>query len=125
MTADGVVPVLAALEAEHVTTATLDGLGLHVPDLDGVAAVRAGAPRQQPVALDEAVCDEVLVLQLDLRVCDEGDHGLVVHHDVAAAGALDHLAGSLVHYLGGEVFGPAGRAIQVPTLKAWKSEFQT
>ena len=65
MTANRVVPVLAALEAEDVSTPALDWPGLHVTDLDGVAAVRAGAPGQEPVALDEAVGDKVLVLELD------------------------------------------------------------
>ena len=115
MAADGVVPVLAALEAEDVSTPALDWPGLHVTDLDGVAAVRTGAPGQEPVALDEAVGDEMLVLQLDPGVGDESDHSLVVHHDVAAPGALDHLTGSLVHYLGGEVLDPTLIAIEVTT----------
>ena len=82
------MPVLATLEAEHVSAPTLHWPGLHVlqsdtlshvksrggmkvqsvsADLhfDGVAAVRAGAPAQQSVALDEAVGDEVLILELD------------------------------------------------------------
>ena len=82
------MPVLATLEAEHVSAPTLHWPGLHVlqidtlahvktrrgmkvqwtsPDLhfDGVAAVRAGAPAQQSVALDEAVGDKVLILELD------------------------------------------------------------
>ena len=111
MTADGVVPVLAALEAEEVATATLDRPGLHMAHLDGVAAVWAGAPGQQPVALDEAVGDEVLVLQLHPGLRDQRHHGLVVHHDVAVPGTLDHLAGALVHDLGGEVLRPARSAI--------------
>ena len=85
------MPVLATLEAEHVSAPTLHWPGLHVlqsdtlahvksrggmraqtvysvsADLhfDGVAAVGAGAPAQQSVALDEAVGDEVLILELD------------------------------------------------------------
>jgi len=115
---DGVVPVLAAGEAEGVTTGALHRPRLHMLHLYCVAAVRTRTPTEQPVALDKAVGDEVLVLQLDPGVGDKSHHGLVVDDDLAAAGALDHLAGSLVHYLGGEVFGPAGRAIQVPTLEA-------
>ena len=49
----------------------------------------------------------MLVLELDLGVCDESHHSLVIHHDVAGPGALDHLAGALVHDLGGEILGPA------------------
>ena len=111
------MPVLAALEAEDVSTPALDGPSLHMADLDGVAAVRAGTPGQEPVALDEAVGDEMLVLQLDPWVGDESDHSLVVHHDVAAPGALDHLTGSLVNDLGGEVLSPALGAEQVAALK--------
>ena len=82
------MPVLATLEAEHVSAPTLHWPGLHVLQIDtlahvetrrgrrvqsisadlhfdGVAAVRAGAPAQQSVALDEAVGDKVLVLELD------------------------------------------------------------
>ena len=82
------MPFLATLEEEHMPALTLHWPGLHVlqidtlahvktrrgmkvqwtsPDLhfDGVAAVRAGAPAQQSVALDETVGDEVLVLELD------------------------------------------------------------
>ncbi len=36
----------------------------------------------------------------------------------AVPGALDHLAGALVHDLGGEVFRPAARAVQVPALQS-------
>ena len=72
---------------------------------------------QGPVALNKAVGDEVLVLQLDPGVSDESHHGLVVDHNLAAAGAFDHLARPLVHDLGGEVLCPAGGAIQVATLE--------
>jgi len=63
-----VVPVLAALEAECVHALACDGSRLHVLHLDGVVAVWARTPPQQPVALYEAVGDEVLVLELDLGV---------------------------------------------------------
>ena len=59
----------------------------------------------------------MLVLELNPGVGDQGHHGLVVHHDVAGAGALDHLAGALVHYLGGEILSPALGAVQVTTLQ--------
>ena len=118
MTADGVVPVLAALEAEDVAAATLDWPRLHVAHLDGVAAVRAGAPGEQPVALDKAVGDQVLVLQLRPGLRDQRHHGLVVHHDVAEPGTLDHLAGALVNDLGGEILHPAGGAVLVAALQA-------
>ena len=59
----------------------------------------------------------MLVLQLDPGVSDESHHGLVVDHNLAAAGAFDHLARPLVHDLGGEVLCPAGGAIQVATLE--------
>ena len=82
------MPVLATLEAEHVSAPTLHWPGLHVLQIDtlahvetrrgrrvqwisadlhfyGVTAVRAGAPAQQSVALDEAVGDKVLILELD------------------------------------------------------------
>jgi hypothetical protein len=36
----------------------------------------------------------------------------------AVPGALDHLAGALVHDLGGEVFRPAARAVQVTALQS-------
>ena len=96
----------------------LDRLGLHMLDLDSIAAVRAGAPSQQTVALHEAVSDQVQLLQLHPGVADQGYHSVVVHHDVAVARALDHLAGSLVHDLGGEVLCPAAGAVQVATLQA-------
>ena len=70
-----------------------------------------------PVALDKAVGDEVLVLQLDPGVGDESHHGLVIDHNLAAARTLDHLARPLVHYLRREVFCPARGAIKVATLK--------
>ena len=60
----------------------------------------------------------MLVLELDPGVGDQGHHGLVVHHDVAVPRALDHLAGSLVYDLGGEVLGPALGAEQVAALQA-------
>ena len=87
-------------------------------NLDSIAAVWAGAPLEQSVALHEAVGDQVLVLELDPGVCDEGHHRLVIHHDVAGPGTLDHLRGALVHNLGGEVLGPALGAEQVTTLQA-------
>ena len=124
-TGDGVVQVLAAAEAEGVIALTLDWLSFNVLrkyiigqqsisamrdshlNLDSLTAVWTGAPLEQFVALHEAVGDEVLVLELDPGVGDERHHGLVVHHDVAGPGALDHLAGALVHDLGGEILGPA------------------
>ena len=137
MTSDRVMPVLTAVEAEAVVTPTLDRLGVHMLrqendyletdidinpvshlNLDSIAAVRTGAPLEQSVALHEAVGDEVLVLELDPGVCDEGHHGLVIHHDVAGPGALDHLRGALVHDLGGEVLSPALGAEQMSTLEA-------
>ena len=87
-------------------------------NLDSIAAVRTGTPLEKSVALHEAVGDEVLVLELDPGVCDEGHHGLVIHHDVAGPGALDHLRGALVHDLGGEVLSPALGAEQMPALEA-------
>ena len=87
-------------------------------DLDSIAAVGAGAPPEQPVALDKAVGDQVLVLQLDPWVTDQGHHRLVVHHNVAVAGALDHLARPLVHDLSSEVLRPAAGAVQVAALQA-------
>ena len=72
---------------------------------------------QGPVTLDKAVGDQMLVLQLDPWVSDESHHCLVIDDDFAAARALDHLARPLVHYLGCEVFCPAGGAVQVTTLK--------
>ena len=86
-------------------------------NLDSIAAVRTGTPLEQSVALHEAVGDKVLVLELDPGVCDEGHHGLVIHHDVAGPGALDHLRGALVHDLGGEVLSPALGAEQMPALE--------
>ena len=59
----------------------------------------------------------MLVLELHPGVGDQSHHGLVVHHDVAGAGALDHLAGALVHNLGGEVLGPALGAVEVAALQ--------
>ena len=124
-TGDGVVQVLAAAEAEGVIALTLDWLSFNILrkyiigqqsisairdshlNLDSLTAVWTGAPLEQFVALHEAVGDEVLVLKLDPGVGDERHHGLVVHHDVAGPGALDHLAGALVHDLGGEILGPA------------------
>ena len=124
-TGDGVVQVLAAAEAEGVIALTLDWLSFNILrkyiigqqsisairdshlNLDSLTAVWTGAPLEQFVALHEAVGDEVLVLELDPGVGDERHHGLVVHHDVAGPGALDHLAGALVHDLGGEILGPA------------------
>ena len=137
---DGVVPVLAAGEAEGVAAGALHWLRLNMLHLDRVAAVRTRAPAQQPstkdvktvatsqyfqgpVALDKAVGDEMLVLQLDPGVGDKGHHRLVVDDDLTAARALDHLARPLVHDLGGEVLCPAGGAIQVTTLKTWKTLF--
>ena len=124
-TGDGVVQVLAAAEAEGVIALTLDWLSFNILrkyiigqqsisalrdshlNLDSLTAVWTGAPLEQFVALHEAVGDEVLVLELDPGVGDERHHGLVVHHDVAGPGALDLLAGALVHDLGGEILGPA------------------
>ena len=60
----------------------------------------------------------MLVLELDPGVGDQGHHGLVVHHDVAGPGTLDHLAGALINNLGGEVLCPALGAEQVAALQA-------
>ena len=154
------MPFLATLEEEHMPALTLHWPGLHVlqidtlahvktrrgmkvqwtsPDLhfDGVAAVRAGAPAQQSVALDEAVGDEVLILELDpgvgkyffftfnqlFSVVHQPGVGYQVHDgldiddDVACAGTLYHLTGALVHDLRGEILGPALRAEQVTALQ--------
>ena len=54
-------------------------------NLDSVAAVWAGAPLEQSVALHEAVGDEVLVLELDLVLC-QLHHGLVVNNDITTKG---------------------------------------
>ena len=62
---DGIVPVFTAGEAEGVAAGALDRPGLHVLHLHGVAAVWTGTPAEQPVALHEAVGDEMLVLQFD------------------------------------------------------------
>ena len=48
---------------------------------------------------------------------DQCHHRLVVDDDLAAAGALNHLAGALIHNLGGEVLGPALGAEQVAALQ--------
>ena len=87
-------------------------------NLDSIAAVWARAPLEQSVTLHKAVGDQVLVLELDPGVCDEGHHRLVIHHDVAGPGTLDHLRGALVHNLGGEVLSPALGAEQVSALEA-------
>ena len=42
---------------------------------------------------------------------DQRHHRLVVDDDLAAAGALNHLARTLVHDLGGKVLRPARSAI--------------
>ena len=47
------MPPLAAGEAELMTAAALDWLGLDVIDLDGVIAVRSCAPLHQTVALED------------------------------------------------------------------------
>ena len=135
-TGDGVVQVLAAAEAEGVIALTLDWLSFNILrkyiigqqsisairdshlNLDSLTAVWTGAPLEQFVALHEAVGDEVLVLQLDSWVSDQRHHSLVVDDDLAVARALDHLAGPLVHDLGGEVLRPARGAVQVAALKA-------
>ena len=62
---DGIVPVFTAGEAEGVAAGALDRPGLHVLHLHRVAAVWTGTPAEQPVALHEAVGDEMLVLQFD------------------------------------------------------------
>lgn len=63
--AHGVVPVLAAREAEGVRAAARDGRGLHVRlHLDRVAAVRRRAPAQQPVALHATVSTTLLARTL-------------------------------------------------------------
>ena len=134
MTLDRVMPVLTAVETEAVVTSTFYQLGSHMlrqeydysetdinPDphlnLDSITTMRTGAPLEKSVTLHEAIGDEVLVLELDLGVCDEGHHCLVIHHDVAGPGALDHLRGALVHDLGGEVLSPAMGAEQMATLE--------
>ena len=62
---DRVVPVLAAGKAEGVAAGALHWPRLHVLHLHRVAAVWTGTPAEQPVALHEAVGDEMLVLQFD------------------------------------------------------------
>ena len=62
---DGIVPVFTAGEAEGVSAGAFDRPGLHVLHLHRVAAVWTGTPAEQPVALHEAVGDEMLVLQFD------------------------------------------------------------
>ena len=61
----------------------------------------------------------MLVLQLHSWVSDQRHHSLVVDDDLAVARALDHLAGPLVHDLGGEVLRPARGAVQVAALKTY------
>jgi len=59
----------------------------------------------------------MLVLELHPGVRYQGHHRLIVDDNLAAARALDHLTGSLIHDLGGEVLGPAGGAVQVAALQ--------
>ena len=71
-----------------------------------------------PTHLDKVVGDEMLVLQLDLGVVDQLGDGLVVDQDVALARRTgDGLTGALVHDLGRQVLGPAGRAVDVAALQ--------
>ena len=51
--------------------------------LDCIAAVWGGAPPEEPVALDKAIGDEVLIFELHPRVADKRHHRQVVHHDPA------------------------------------------
>ena len=48
---DWIVPLLRALEAEHVAAFASDGLGLDRAHLGGVVAVGGRAPSHQAVAL--------------------------------------------------------------------------
>lgn len=60
-----IVPVLAALEAEHVVTLAGDRTRIDVLHLDRVVAVGRRAPAQESIALDKAIRNQVLVLELD------------------------------------------------------------
>ena len=105
VTSDGIVPVLGTVETEHIVAPTLDRLGLHVLHLDSVVAVWAGTPAEQSVALDKAVGDELLVLELDPGLLDQVHDGLVIHHNVTLGlRTLNHLTGALVNYLGCQIF---------------------
>ena len=59
----------------------------------------------------------MLVLELDPGVRDQVHHGLVVHDDLAVAGAAEGHR-PVVHDLGGQVVRPALGAEQVAALQA-------
>lgn len=131
------VPLVGALEAEHRLAGALDRLTVQVADLDYGGALRLRAPAQQAVALDEAVRDQVLVLQLHFGVGDQVHDRLVVHQNVTVGrGARDRVAHALLHDLRGQVVHPAvlaepmlavqtgqllGRQVEVADLAALQS----
>lgn len=135
-----IVPVFTALEAEHVVTLAGHRTRVHVLHLDRVVAVGGRAPAQESIALrqeggreawlsvsnstrkqthlDEAIRNQVLVLELDARVLDEPHHGHVVHEDVTAVGGTgDRLPEALLDDLRGQVLLPALGAEPVTTLQ--------
>ena len=61
----------------------------------------------------------MLVLELDPGVRDQVHHGLVVHDDLAVAGAAEGHR-PVVHDLGGQVVRPALGAEQVAALQPWE-----
>ena len=64
----------------------------------------------------------MLVLELDPGVRDQVHHGLVVHDDLAVAGAAEGHR-PVVHDLGGQVVRPALGAEQVAALQPWEIYF--
>jgi len=116
VTPDWVVPILTTGETKHVRTPTFDRLRLDVHNFDCMTAVRTGTPSEQSVALDEAVGDQMLVLEFHLGVADQVHHCLIIDNYVATARTFYHLTRTLVHDLGGEVLSPATGAVEMTTL---------